>query len=489
MLIQLFNFGPIKEFKIDLNKDLSFIYGKNNIGKSYAIMVIYLILKNLVSLESMGFHASSQYLFRRRPIGKSGQIRRAMFVNREPQKEKAMQLLENRIATSKSEISIKSEVEAIMRDLIQGAFVIELEESLATAFSEVRNMANKLTKEPMRIAINFESIQFDIMIKDKHLVVENLAFKRDLYAKKVKVHRKLKDDKLKDRLIFYLCDHEAFEESLNAFAYRTFFYDCINETTDVCQEVYFLPASRSGLYQALNAFSQIIAELAKKRSFLTTSIELPGISAPVSDYFLRLSDINTRQKAEESIVKSAVSIEERLLNGEVTFDGQSKKILYRPSKLDIVVEMSAASSMVAEISPIVLYLKHVIGNDVPKRKREGKSLIFIEEPEAHLHPEAQVILMEIFAQLINSGLKMIITSHSNYMFNKLNNLILSGDVDLGNISTYLLALGPEGSIGKQLEMDNLGVEDHNFSETAERLYNESLKLIDQMNGSLGEKID
>jgi len=37
MNIQLNNFGPIKEFNFDLSKDLTIIFGKNNIGKSYAI--------------------------------------------------------------------------------------------------------------------------------------------------------------------------------------------------------------------------------------------------------------------------------------------------------------------------------------------------------------------------------------------------------------------------------------------------------------------
>ena len=46
MNIQLNNLGPIKEFNFDLSKDLTIIFGKNNIGKSYAISAIYLILKS-----------------------------------------------------------------------------------------------------------------------------------------------------------------------------------------------------------------------------------------------------------------------------------------------------------------------------------------------------------------------------------------------------------------------------------------------------------
>jgi predicted ATPase len=48
MLIKIRNFGPIKEFDFDLDKDLIAIFGKNNIGKSYAISASYLLIKNLL---------------------------------------------------------------------------------------------------------------------------------------------------------------------------------------------------------------------------------------------------------------------------------------------------------------------------------------------------------------------------------------------------------------------------------------------------------
>ncbi|WP_180818266.1 hypothetical protein, partial [Vibrio parahaemolyticus] len=67
----------------------------------------------------------------------------------------------------------------------------------------------------------------------------------------------------------------------------------------IINSVHYLPASRSGLYQALSAFGQIIAELSKNRSFLSKKIELPGISEPVSDYFIRLSDIRVQKKSFE----------------------------------------------------------------------------------------------------------------------------------------------------------------------------------------------
>ena len=48
MKIKIVNFGPIKEFEFDLSKKLIVTYGDNNIGKSYAMQVVYLLpLANL----------------------------------------------------------------------------------------------------------------------------------------------------------------------------------------------------------------------------------------------------------------------------------------------------------------------------------------------------------------------------------------------------------------------------------------------------------
>jgi predicted ATPase len=47
MQLHLKNIGPIDAIDINIDSDLTFIYGKNNIGKSYAITILYLALKNI----------------------------------------------------------------------------------------------------------------------------------------------------------------------------------------------------------------------------------------------------------------------------------------------------------------------------------------------------------------------------------------------------------------------------------------------------------
>jgi len=61
------------------------------------------------------------------------------------------------------------------------------------------------------------------------------------------------------------------------------------------------------------------------------------------------------------------------------------------------------------------YLKH--------QARVG-DLVIIEEPELNLHPKNQRRIARLLASLVNCGLKIMITTHSDYILREFNNLIL-----------------------------------------------------------------
>jgi hypothetical protein len=51
--------------------------------------------------------------------------------------------------------------------------------------------------------------------------------------------------------------------------------------------------------------------------------------------------------------------------------------------------------------------------------------MFVEEPEVHLHPEAQVAIVRILAILVNSGFRVVLTTHSLACIYTINNLLLA----------------------------------------------------------------
>ena len=76
--------------------------------------------------------------------------------------------------------------------------------------------------------------------------------------------------------------------------------------------------------------------------------------------------------------------------------------------------LARASSMVSELTSVVLWLRHEARRD---------DVLIIEEPEAQLHPARQVSLMKGLAQLVQGGLRVIVTTHSEWVLETLANLV------------------------------------------------------------------
>jgi predicted ATPase len=104
-----------------------------------------------------------------------------------------------------------------------------------------------------------------------------------------------------------------------------------------------------------------------------------------------------------------------LLKGNIVKDESPvKNIYYKPNNLNDNLPLYLTSSLVTEVAPLVLFLSDVNSN--------FKTLI-IEEPEAHLHLKAQIAMARVVVRLINSGLNVWITTHSDTFMQQINNLM------------------------------------------------------------------
>lgn len=86
------------------------------------------------------------------------------------------------------------------------------------------------------------------------------------------------------------------------------------------------------------------------------------------------------------------------------------------------VPLMALSSGQQELLPLLIVLPWV------SARTKASRLLYIEEPEAHLFPEAQSQLVEVFSEIINraSLTSLILTTHSPYVLSKINNLLKAG---------------------------------------------------------------
>lgn len=104
-----------------------------------------------------------------------------------------------------------------------------------------------------------------------------------------------------------------------------------------------------------------------------------------------------------------------IIGGEYLVTNKDE-IYYIPSKSKRVkIPLNECSSSVRSLLDIGLYLKHVA---------QRGDLLILEEPERYLHPENQRRIARLFARLVNLGIKVFITTHSDYIVKELNSLIM-----------------------------------------------------------------
>lgn len=104
-----------------------------------------------------------------------------------------------------------------------------------------------------------------------------------------------------------------------------------------------------------------------------------------------------------------------IIGGEykVSKDGE---VQYHPSaNKRIKLSLVESSSAVRSLLDIGFYLRHVAAPG---------DLLMIDEPELNLHPENQRRVARLFGRLINLGIKVFITTHSDYIVKELNTLIM-----------------------------------------------------------------
>ena len=81
----------------------------------------------------------------------------------------------------------------------------------------------------------------------------------------------------------------------------------------------------------------------------------------------------------------------------------------------IKLTMGESSSSVRSLLHIGLYLRYLAS---------PFDILMVDEPELNLHPENQRRVARLFARLVNIGIKVFITTHSDYIVKELNTLIM-----------------------------------------------------------------
>lgn len=148
------------------------------------------------------------------------------------------------------------------------------------------------------------------------------------------------------------------------------------------------------------------------------------ISKVYSDYALPVkSNVDFTRQLEEIAKKDSFIAREHpeILNDFTDIIGgdylvtKNDELYYVPKGKRIKLTMDESSSAVRSLLDIGFYLRHVA--------TQG-DLLMVDEPELNLHPENQRRVARLFVRLINVGVNVFITTHSDYIIKELNTLIM-----------------------------------------------------------------
>ena len=499
--ISVTNFGPIAEGTIDL-RPLTVFVGPSNTGKTYFAVLIYALHRVLSGLSRFPFMDWLNDFWPAFRLGK--------FAAETMWEEELQDVLE-KLDTEGRPFRFSDLPESV-RDVMQTALeqpsllgrelwtefgrCFDLESVLdlirssgcinrAEVSLEVSEEAHSLWRLRMEISES-DVITMDGQIEDMFLFPGRGAISE---FKSGQIFRAL----VKERGGLSLTRNrgESFE---NFFRILLYLVDSANRS-----EAHYLPAARSGIMQ----IHRVIASSAVARSTRTPlePSELPTLSGVMADFIQRLILYNESRAPDQLMRNLADALERETLTGQIrtkpSSSGGYPEFVYRPLETERDVRLSCAPSMVSELAPVVLFLRGAVNRG---------DMLIIEEPEAHLHPAAQTQMAVALARLVRAGVRIVVTTHSDWLLQEIGNLIREGEleertgepVSEGALPSALrpsevgvwLFRGDGGSAGstvKEIPFDRgEGVDPREYEDVAEELYNRSANLQNRLEEITGD---
>ena len=505
--IEAANFGPIEHAAVDL-RPLTVFVGPSNTGKTYFAVLIYALYRILGG-------------FRRLPAPFHRGYQRALFPDRRPADDGMLRPGELRDLLDKLEADATSfslsDVPERARDAVRTCLLDPETLRAGLEWELVRCFDVESASELVRLPGRWTEMRISLAVREKG---------RDLWGLRAGVSESgvIADGRLEEDVAFfpeegpdstfarrirslsgrlsadagsrgrsaaeYIARYNAGNRGypIEAFVEELFFA-AFRSGGAPDGDAYYLPAARSGIMESHRVIaSSLVAR--STRAGLERFPELPTFSGVMADFMQRLILYEEDESDDRSMNELAAKLEQETLAGRIGIrrptPGGYPEFVYRPRGTKREVRLTRASSMVSELAPVVLFLRGPVGR--------GDTLV-IEEPEAHLHPAAQTRVAVALARLVRAGVRVVVTTHSDWLLKEIGNLMRAGALDeagrpaaddsppsalrRGEVGIWLFNQGgsASGATVEEIPFDSIeGVEPPDYEEVDEALYNRSADL-------------
>ena len=182
--------------------------------------------------------------------------------------------------------------------------------------------------------------------------------------------------------------------------------------TNFSSPIHYLPAAKTGILVGHKTLSSLIVAQASAAWIEPIETErLPGV---VTDLIRSMLLVERSHQVEPHLQRIVDFLEGNVVKGSVDIERQQSgypAIVYTNDAG--VFQLHEVASSVSETAPLILFLKYFV---------KPGDLIILEEPEAHLDPGNQRHIARSIVRLINAGVRVLVTTHSDVLLNQLINL-------------------------------------------------------------------
>ena len=468
--VKVKDFGPISQASVEI-KPLTVFVGPNNSGKSYLALAIYCLSRTL----SSGSPFDGTWLPHMDWPYRKGLPRKLLQQTSTALKSafpEFQSLPHNPIKASEMPYALQeSIIQANMAfgDVISVDYGNEMERCYGTTIRSLVRRGTALQAAQMEVGLVHKTSGFTWEMQATGQKMAATSWETNILETEIAVGR---DDFPFNRMAE---DPESFLATI----VRDLSFPRLGQ---LMMRAHYMPASRSGILLGHKTLAGLIVRQASRAWLEPIEIpRLPGVITDLIQAILLLDDLiptsgqmdDVISFLEGNVARGTIDVEPAPEYQEVYYENESGKF-----------RLHQVSSMVSEVAPIVLFLKYLV--------RPGH-LFIVEEPESHIDAENQRKLAQAIAMLVNAGVKVLVTTHSDYFVNQINNLLLlsqltprkraarkysaSEVLNPDDVGAYFFEPSDEGSVVRALEVTaEEGISTLPFTDVHSALYSEAIAL-------------
>ncbi len=180
----------------------------------------------------------------------------------------------------------------------------------------------------------------------------------------------------------------------------------------------FFPAERTFVSHVINSAPSLLGNPALS---LATRHLIDFLSVEVADIYKQWQKNPSQQPKQAREIAQIVNV---ALGGHAICVGNGdfqNTWQFLPNETQIPIEMEMASSGQMDTWPLIASIQALFASPTLHKP----TFLHIEEPETHLHPNAQMAIVKMLAYLVNQGFHIVLTTHSLFIAYALNNLIMA----------------------------------------------------------------